>query len=114
MIYSTEMVLKNGLMVPNMKENMFRDVNKVKVSIHMLIRVFMRVNGLRIRYKVWGHIHGKMGRYIQESGKEIICMGKGCLIGLTEEVMKESIMMIRKKDLEYIHGQMVDNTQDNG
>jgi len=36
-------------------------------------------------------------------------MGKGCLLGLMGENMKENILMIKNMGLVYIHGQIIDN-----
>ena len=41
-------------------------------------------------------------------------MEKVYLFGLMEENMKENIKMIKKKDLEYLNGQMVESLEDYG
>ena len=98
----------------NTKENTSKEINKVKVSTHMRTEEFMKVNGIKIRYKDLGRILGQMGKPILVNGKKIICMAKGYLLGLMGDVMKESITRIKKRVLVFTHGLMGDSTQGNG
>ena len=61
-----------------------------------------------------GILFGKMENSTKVSGEMIRCMERVSLSGLTEEVMKESTLMIRNRAMENLHGQMVEAIRDSG
>ena len=48
------------------------------------------------------------------SGKTPTCMESGLINGLIEECLQENMTMIKSMDLEFMHGQMIENTKDGG
>lgn len=59
-------------------------------------------------------MYGVMGKNIKGFGKITKWVAKVTLYGQTEEDMKESMLMEKKKDLENLCGQTVDATKGNG
>jgi hypothetical protein len=51
-------------------------------------------------------MYGWMEEFMRENGLIIKCMGKGCINGKMEGVMKVSIVMIKRVVMVYIHGLM--------
>jgi hypothetical protein len=58
--------------------------------------------------------HGLIRKSMKDNGKIIRSMDKGSILGLMEEAMRVIIVAIRNMAMEFMFGQMVESTSENG
>ena len=73
-----------------------------------------KVRGLRTTSTAQALTSGLMGVSTLGNGKITNSMGEESTLGLMADAMKESMLMIRKKDMVFTFGLMVGNTKANG
>jgi len=106
--------LKHGQMMLNIQgvTKMERRMDMVNLCGQMDLPT--KGSSLITIYTVKEYIHGQISENSTVSGLIIKCMDKEFSRGLMVECTKESIRMIRNKDLVYLLGQMEGNTKGNG
>ena len=113
-INKKEEEMKNGPMLPVMRENIKKEKNQVFENLNglmvVLMKVILKIIILMIKLPIFGEIKGNMW----EIGKIIKWMGMSFLHGLMEEDMKENIIMIRRMDMKYLNWLMEKNIKCNG
>jgi hypothetical protein len=114
MIFSMGKEKKLGQINLFMKASFIKVPNMVMGYINMQMALYIKVIGIKIRYKDLVHIHGQIKKHILVNGKIIICMEKEYFVGLMEEDMTVNIIMIKNTVSVYIHGRMVDTIKENG
>ena len=76
MTYNMDMELKYGLMVCNMKVNIFQVKNMGKANLHGKMEVLMMGNLKITRFVVLEYTNGLMANLTKGSGLKIKCMAK--------------------------------------
>lgn len=76
MTNSMDMVWSHGQMVLNTKENTLMERKKVKVSLLLLMEVFIKENSNQMRFVDMENTLGLMERNTKDSGLIIRCMDK--------------------------------------
>ena len=97
---------KNGLTDQCMRGSMLKVKRLVKVNLHGLMEVLMKVI-LMMLLRDLEHTHGRIKGSMLEIGKIIKCTAKECLLGLTGEDLKGFTSTIRSTVMVTSHGLMV-------
>ena len=113
-INSMGMELKFGLTVLDMKENIFKVKNIIKVFSIGLTDHITKENFKTTILKEKEHIHGLMVENIMVIGTITKCTDKVSLLGLTEEDIMANIQMIKNTGKELLYGLMEDSMKDLG
>ena len=99
--------MKLGKTELNMMDFIIKEIKMVRVYLTGLMEANMKEILLIIILKEAAFINGKTEDDTKDSERTIKCMAKeDCLHGQAEGNIMESILMIRKMDLENSNGQM--------
>ena len=79
-----------------------------------LTKVFIMGIGQTTTLTVKENTDGQTAEFTLENGKIISCMEEGCILGLTAENTKVSILMIKRMDKDAIPGQMASAIMEGG
>ena len=79
-----------------------------------LMGVNSKAIGKKIKLQAMVCIIGRMEEFMRDTGSKIICMVKVCINGQMEGNMKGSMLMIKRRDLEFTNIQTADVIKDNG
>ena len=113
-MHKMELVKKLGLTAQFLKAYTRKVRSMAKGIIFGVMNLLSMVNGGTIIFMDMVLTNGLTVESIKEIGKITICMERVFILGLTAEVTKETITMIRSTDMESTNGQMEGNTMDSG
>jgi len=106
MINNTVWVLRPGLIIPSMMASTKKERNMDKVNSHGLMAAVITVRCLRMTFMVLESTTGQMADNTKETGLTAKCKDKENILGLMEDHILETIMMISNKEKAHFHGQM--------
>ena len=106
MINNTVWVLRPGLIIPSMMASTKKERNMDKVNSHGLMAAVITVRCLRMTFMVLESTTGQMADNTKETGLTAKCKDKENILGLMEDHILETIMMISSKEKAHFHGQM--------
>ena len=111
---SMVMVRKRGQMELATKAPTRREGKMATANLFGLMGQRTKVTLLTTISMGWVCIHGLIKGNTMESGRIIRCTVRESLLGKMAESMMESTLMIRNKDMVYLHGQMEGSTKGTG
>jgi hypothetical protein len=104
----------HGQMVASTRESMSREGSRGSGLIYGMMAHCIRGNGMTTRLRALEYTSGLMGGSMKAFGIKTIWMDMEHINGVMEDIIKDSIRMIRNMDLGYTPGPMGDSMKDIG
>jgi len=113
-IFNMALEKRFGQTIQNMRENIVKGKNMVKVITSGQMALNITETGLKIRLKDMEHIHGSMEDNTLGHGKITTCMAMELIPGRMEESMKATMNKIKNMVTEYTNGLMEEDMKEIG